>query len=92
MPSTWSDLKFQLMAVGENSTTWGNVTNLNIGTAIQEAIAGSADVTFASGNELNAVVDRGGRVHQCSPRVEAKVRGALKRESGPWSVRSIEVL
>ena len=37
------------MATGENSGTWGNVTNENLGTAIEEAIVGSADVTFASG-------------------------------------------
>jgi len=36
------------MATGENSGTWGNVTNVNLGTALEEAIVGSADVTFAS--------------------------------------------
>lgn len=50
MPSTYSNLKIQLMATGENNTTWGNVTNINLGTAIEEAIVGSADVTFASAN------------------------------------------
>jgi len=50
MPSTYSDLKFELIATGEQSGTWGTTTNTNIGTAIQEAITGSADVTFASGN------------------------------------------
>lgn len=50
MPSTYSNLKIQLMATGENNTTWGNVTNTNLGTALEEAIVGSADVTFASGN------------------------------------------
>lgn len=48
MASTWSDLKFQLMATGEDLNTWGGITNLNLGTAVQEAITGSADVTFAS--------------------------------------------
>jgi len=52
MASTYStNLKLQLMTTGENSTTWGTVTNTNLGTAIEEAIAGSADVTFSSGNE-----------------------------------------
>lgn len=50
MPSTYSNLKIQLMATGENNTTWGDVTNVNLGTALEEAIAGSADVTFSSGN------------------------------------------
>lgn len=50
MASTYSNLKIQLMATGENSTTWGDVTNVNLGTALEEAIVGSADVTFASAN------------------------------------------
>ena len=52
MASTYSsNLKLQLMTTGENNTTWGTVTNTNIGTALEEAIVGSADVTFSSGNE-----------------------------------------
>ena len=57
MPSTYSNLKIQLMATGENATTWGVVTNLNLGTAIEEAIVGSADVTFASGNVTLTLTD-----------------------------------
>jgi len=49
MASTYSSLKLQLMTTGENLSTWGNVTNVNLGTALQEAVVGSADVTFASG-------------------------------------------
>ena len=48
MASTYSNLKIQLMATGENSGTWGTVTNDNLGVALEEAIVGSADVTFAS--------------------------------------------
>jgi hypothetical protein len=48
MASTYSNLKIQLMATGENSGTWGTVTNTNLGTALEEAIVGSADVTFSS--------------------------------------------
>ena len=48
MASTYSALKIQLMATGENSGTWGNVTNDNLGVALEEAIVGSADVTFSS--------------------------------------------
>lgn len=49
MASTYSSLKLQLMATGENLSVWGNVTNVNLGTALEEAVVGSADVTFASG-------------------------------------------
>jgi hypothetical protein len=57
MASTYSTLKIQLMATGENSTTWGTVTNLNLGTAIEEAISGSATVTFASGPVTLSLTD-----------------------------------
>jgi hypothetical protein len=57
MASTYSALKIQLMTTGENSGTWGNVTNLNLGTALEEAIVGSADVTFASTTVTLALTD-----------------------------------
>jgi len=35
------------MGTGDNSGQWGEVTNLNLGTAIEEAICESADVAFS---------------------------------------------
>ena len=57
MASTYSSLKIQLMATGENSGTWGTVTNTNLGTALEEAIVGSADVTFASAEVTLTLTD-----------------------------------
>ena len=48
MASTYSNLKIELMGTGDQSGTWGVTTNTNLGTAIEEAITGSADVSFAS--------------------------------------------
>jgi len=48
MASTYSPLKIELITTGEQSGAWGVTTNVNLGTAIEEAITGSADVTFAS--------------------------------------------
>lgn len=48
MASTYSDLKVELIGTGEQVGTWGSTTNTNFSTALGEAIAGSADVTFAS--------------------------------------------
>lgn len=50
MASTYSNLKVQLMTTGENTSTWGAVTNINLGTALEEAIVGTGDVTFANAN------------------------------------------
>jgi hypothetical protein len=36
------------MGTGDNNTTWGNVTNVNLGTSIEEAIVGSVSVAFSS--------------------------------------------
>ena len=47
MASSFSTLKFELIATGEQSGTWGDTTNNNLSVALTEAIAGSADVTFA---------------------------------------------
>lgn len=57
MASTYSSLKIQLMATGENSGTWGNVTNINLGTALEEAIVGSADVTFSNADVTLTLTD-----------------------------------
>ncbi len=51
MASTYSDLKFELIGTGEQAGTWGVTTNTNIGTAIEQAIAGKADITFSSTTE-----------------------------------------
>ena len=48
MASTYSDLKIELIGTGEQVGTWGSTTNTNLGTAIEEAITGSADVSFSS--------------------------------------------
>lgn len=57
MPSTFSQLKIQLMANGENTSTWGDVTNLNLGTALEEAIVGSSTITFTGSNETLTLAD-----------------------------------
>ena len=42
MASTYSNLKFELIATGEQSGSWGATTNTNIGTAIEQAVVGMA--------------------------------------------------
>jgi hypothetical protein len=48
MASTFSSLKFELIGTGEQDGTWGDTTNTNLGTAIEQAITGSGSVTFTS--------------------------------------------
>jgi hypothetical protein len=49
------------MATGENSGTWGNVTNANLGDAIEQALVETATVTFASNNVTLTLSDSNSR-------------------------------
>jgi len=42
MPSTYSNLKIELIPTGAQSGVWGVTTNANLGTAIEQAIVGTA--------------------------------------------------
>ena len=57
MASTYSPLKIELIGTGEQSGTWGTTTNTNLGTAIEEAIVGSADVSFSSADVTLTLTD-----------------------------------
>ena len=57
MASTYSDLKIELIGTGEQAGTWGVTTNANLGTAIEEAITGSADVAFSSADVTLTLTD-----------------------------------
>lgn len=58
MPSTYSpDLRIELIATGEKSGTWGTITNTNLGTIIETAIAGLADVIVTAADQALTVVN-----------------------------------
>jgi len=57
MASTYSTLKIELIGTGEQSGTWGTTTNTNLGTALEEAIVGSADVPFSSADVTLTLTD-----------------------------------
>ena len=57
MASTFSTLKFELIATGEQSGSWGTTTNNNLSVALTEAIAGSTDVSFSSGTVTLTLTD-----------------------------------
>jgi len=42
MPSTYSNLKIELIPTGAQSGVWGVTTNANLGTAVEQAIVGTA--------------------------------------------------
>ena len=53
MASTYStNLKIELMGTGENSGTWGTVTNTNLGTAFEQAVIGLGNPDYTSDANL----------------------------------------
>jgi trimeric autotransporter adhesin len=52
MASTYSELKIELIGNGEQSGTWGTTTNVNLGTALEEAITGRATANFPTDANL----------------------------------------
>ena len=58
MPSTYSpDLRLELMANGEKTGTWGSITNVNLGTILEDAISGLTTVITTSQKQALTVVD-----------------------------------
>ena len=52
MPSTFStNLKIELIGLGEQVGTWGTTTNTNLGTALEQAIVGR-DMAWIIGMQL----------------------------------------
>jgi len=51
MPSTYStSLKLELIGDGEQSGIWGQTTNNNLGTLLEQAITGVVDITMVNAN------------------------------------------
>jgi hypothetical protein len=52
MASTYStDLRLELIGSGEQSGIWGSTTNLNLGSLVEQAIAGVETIVIASSNQ-----------------------------------------
>jgi len=56
MASTYTPLKIELMATGENDGTWGAITNQNF-LSFEQMITGQATVTFASADQTLTLTD-----------------------------------
>ena len=57
MPSTYTELKIELIANGEQSGTWGTTTNTNLGTALEEALVNTSLISFTSADVTLTLVD-----------------------------------
>jgi hypothetical protein len=78
MASTYSQLKIELIGTGDQAGTWGATTNVNLGTALEEAITGSANVTFASSNVAIALTDT--NASQAARNLELNLVGTITNQ------------
>ena len=57
MASTYSsNLKIELMSTGENSGTWGDITNTNLGTTLEQAVIGLGNPDFIADANLTITI------------------------------------
>lgn len=67
MPSTYSPLlQLELIANGEQSGFWGTTTNNNLGTLVEQAIAGTAIVDISSGDTTLTVYNGSSDQARCA--------------------------
>ena len=67
MASTFSPLlQIELIGIGDQNNTWGTTTNTNLGTLIEDAIAGSAAVNVTAGNVTLSTFDGSADQARCA--------------------------
>ena len=77
MPSSYSpDLRIELIANGEQSGTWGTTTNNNLGTLIEDAIAGAAAVSVTSSSQALTALNGAADQARCAALVLTTTTGA----------------
>lgn len=66
MATTYStNLRLSLMGTGENTGTWGTVTNTNLGTLLEQSIVGAGSVAMADANQTISITDGASSTARC---------------------------
>ena len=82
MPSTYSpSLRLELIGAGEQSGTWGTTTNTNLGTLLEQSIAGVQAITMSDANytlsNFNGVSDEARRAVLVVSGTNAAIRDVI---------------
>jgi len=82
MPSTYSpSLRIELIGAGEQSGTWGTTTNTNLGTLLEQSIAGVQAITMSNANytlsNFNGVSDEARRAVLVVSGTNAAIRDVI---------------
>ena len=89
MASTYSPyLRLELIGTGEQTGTWGATTNTNLGTLIDQAVAGTATVDVTAGNvtltALNGASDQSRQAILKITGTPGAARNVIAPESSKW--------
>jgi len=82
LPSTYSpSLRIELIGAGEQSGTWGTTTNTNLGTLLEQSIAGVQAITMSNANytlsNFNGVSDEARRAVLVVSGTNAAIRDVI---------------
>lgn len=95
MASTYSPyLRLELIGTGEQTGTWGNTTNTNLGTLVDQAVAGTATIDVTAGNvtltALNGASDQSRQAILKIIGTPDAARNVIAPESSKWYLISNE--
>jgi hypothetical protein len=84
MASTYSgNLAIELIGTGDQAGTWGQTTNTNLGTALEQAITSTASVTFTAGGN-SAIALTQSNVFQAARSARLTLAGAATASQYLW--------
>lgn len=93
MPSTYSSLlRLELMATGEKSATWGDITNTNLGTLLEKSIAGLASVNVTAGNVTLTALNGADDESRCAIIAVTGTPGVSRNVVAPSSAKLYAVI
>lgn len=95
MASSYSQyLRLELIGTGEQTGTWGNTTNTNLGTLLDQAVAGTATIDVTAGNvtltALNGASDQSRQAILKITGTPGAARNVVAPESSKWYLVSNE--
>jgi hypothetical protein len=93
MPSQYSqNLRLEKIASGEQANTWGNTTNTNLATLVEQAITGVIEVDVTSGNKVLTALDGAYDQARSMVLVITGTSGASRTVTSPSNVSKVYIV
>jgi hypothetical protein len=93
MPSTYSEnLRLEKIASGAQANTWGNTTNTNIATLLEQAITGITELNVTAGNKVLTALNGAYDQARSMTLIATGTPGATRTISSPAGVAKVYVV